>query len=84
MTEEQEKCRVGRKRVQNPDQLTKTHVKKPGWRKNSPRLQITELTDCCKKKCLQPFSFSHLSEVRDYFESLFYEKQNIYLNGILK
>ena len=85
VTEEQEKCRVGRKRVQNPDQWTKKHVKKPGLRKNSPRLQITELTDCCKKKCLQQFSFSHLCEVRDNFESLFYEQQNvIYLNGILK
>lgn len=83
---EQETGTTGRKRVRNPDKWTKKHVKRPGLRKNSPRLQISDLseTDCCRKKCLQQFSPSHLSKVRDEFESMYYEEQNIYLNGILK
>ena len=83
---EQETGTTGRKRVRNPDKWTKKHVKRPGLRKNSPRLQISDLseTDCCRKKCLQQFSPSHLSKVKDEFESMYYEEQNIYLNGILK
>lgn len=84
VTAEQETSRIGRKRVRKPDKWTKKHVKRPGLRKNSPRLQIADLNDCCRKNCLQQFSPSHLSKVREEFESMYYEEQNIYLNGTLK
>ena len=84
VTKERETGATGRKRVRNPDKWTKKHVKRPGLRKNSPRLQIAELSDCCKKDCLQQFSPSHLNNVREKFESLYYEEQNIYLDGVLK
>ena len=84
VTAEQETSRTGRKRVRNPDKWAKKHVKRPGLRKNSPRLQIADLSDCCRKKCLQQLSPSHLNKIRDIFESMYYEEQNIYLNGILK
>ena len=51
--------------------------------KNSSCLQLTELTDCCQKKCVQQFSSSHLDKIRSDFESMYCE-QNIYLNGVLK
>ena len=81
--EEQETGTTGSKRVRSPDKWTKKHVKRSGLRKNSPRLQISDLSenDCCRKKCLHQFSPSHLSKVRDEFKSMY---QNIYLNGILK
>ena len=84
VTAEQETSRTGRKRVRNPDKWAKKHVKRPGLRKNSPRLQIADLSDCCRKKCLQQLSPSHLNKIRDIFESMYYEEQNIYLSGILK
>ena len=62
--------------MKNPDKWTKKHVKRPGLRKNSPRLQIDELGDCGKQKCLQKFSISHLNKVRENFESMYYEEQN--------
>ena len=82
--EEQEASKIGRKRVRNTDNWSVKHVKKPGLRKNSPRLQLTDITDCCKKRCIQGFSSSHLSKIRSDFEGLYYEQQNIYLSGILK
>ena len=56
MTEQQEAGKTGRKWVRNPDKRTVKHVKRPGLRKNSPCLEIADLSDCCKKKCLQQFS----------------------------
>lgn len=55
-------------------------VKRPGLRKNSSQLQIV----IAVKNCLRLFSTSHLSKVRDEFESMYYEKQSIHLNRILK
>ena len=83
---QQEASKPGRKRVRNPDNWRKKHVKRPGLRKNSPRYQIPDLVsrDCCKKKCLEQFSVLHLNKVRDDFEGLYYEQQNMYLNGLLK
>ena len=54
--EKQEASKIGRKRVRNTENWKVKHAKKPGLRKNSPRLQLTELTDCCQKKCVQQFS----------------------------
>ena len=82
--EEQEASKIGRKRVRNTDNWQVKHVKKPGLGKNSPRLQLTDITDCCKKRCIQGFSSSHLSKIRSDFEGLYYEQQNIHLSGILK
>ena len=83
VSEEQEASKIGRKRVRNTDNWKVKHVKKPGLRKNSPHLQLTDFTDCCKKRCIQEFS-SHLSKIRSDFEGLYYEQQNIHLNGVLK
>ena len=82
--EEQEASKIGRKRVRNTDNWSVKHVKKPGLRKNSPRLQLTDITDCCKKRCIQGFSSSHLSKIRSDFEGLYYEQQNIHLSGVFK
>ena len=79
-----ESSKPGRKRQRNPAAWKMKHVKKPGLRKNSPRVQISELTDCCKKKCLQQFSTSHLAKIRSDFEEMYYEEQNSFLNGTLK
>lgn len=38
---------------------------------------------CCKKKCLQKFGVSHLTKLRENFQTLLYNEQNIYLNGLL-
>ena len=80
-----EKCTVttGRKRKRNPDVWKVKHVKKPGLRKNSPLLPLTSTMKCYKKKCLQGFSVSHLTKLRDNFQTLLYNEQNVYLNGLL-
>ena len=81
--EKQEASKIGRKRVRNTDNWKVKHVKKPCLRKNSPRLQLTDFTDCRKKGCIQGFS-SHLSKIRSDFEGLYYKQQNIHLSGVLK
>lgn len=58
--EEQQPARIGRKRIRNPSNWTVKHVKKPGLRKNSPCLQLSDVSDCCRKKCIERFSSSHL------------------------
>ena len=37
----------GRKRLRQPEKWTKKHTKRPGLRKNSPRVDITSV-ECCK------------------------------------
>lgn len=49
--EDKEQSRADRKRNRNPDKWTKKHVKKPALRKNSPCVPVTNLPECCKKKC---------------------------------
>lgn len=83
VTEEPDECKRGRKRLRQPEKWTKKHVKKPGLRKNSPRVDLSNYAECCKKLCIQKFTTSHLNKVRDDFEKLFYEEQNLYLNGVL-
>ena len=73
----------GKKRQRNPDNWSKKHQKRSGLRKNAPLIEISSDMSCCKKKCLQRFSTSHLQNVRSSFQDLFYEQQNIYLNGLL-
>ena len=73
----------GRKRLRNPDEWTKKHVKKRGLRKNSPRAQLTEDMECCQKACLKQFSAPHLRNLREKFETLYYEEQNLYLVGLI-
>ena len=58
-------------------------MKRPGLRKNSPLVPITTSMKCCKKKCLQNISVSHLNNLRENFQTLVYDEQNIYLNGLL-
>ena len=58
-------------------------MKKPGLRKNAPYLDISSLSECCKKRCIKRFSQSHLARIRSESEDLYYEQQNIYLNGLL-
>ena len=72
-----------RKRKCNPDAWKVKHVKKPGLRKNSPLVALTATMTCCKKKCLQNISVSHLTKLRYTFQTLLYDEQNIYLNGLL-
>lgn len=78
-----ESTKKGRKRKLNPANWKKKHTKKSGLRKNSPSLTITNEMECCRKKCLQRFNVSHLQRIRTCFESMLYEEQNIYLNGLL-
>ena len=81
---EHEATQKGRKRLRNPDIWKKKHVKKPGLRKNAPCAAISSLPECCKKECLKKFPESHLTKLRTEFEQLYYEQQNIYLNGLLR
>lgn len=48
VTEEPEECKCGRKRLRQPEKWTKKHVKKPGLRKNSPRVDLSNYAECCK------------------------------------
>ena len=82
LLEDQEHSHKGRKRTCDPENWSKKFVKKPGLRKNSPMLLITEETSCCKK-CLQSFTQPHLKQLRDGFQKLCYEEQNTYLSGLL-
>ena len=72
----------GRKRTRNPAKWKAKHIRTPGLRKNAPQVDISTFT-CCKKKCTRTFTDSHLAKVRSDFEALYYEQQNIYLNGLL-
>ena len=57
---------------------------KKAWiEKNSPLVALTATMTCCKKKCLQNISVSHLTKLRYTFQTLLYDEQNIYLNGLL-
>ena len=60
---EEEEGRKGRKRIRNPEGWTAKHVKRPGLRKNSPLVVITNDTECCKKKCLQSLGATHSMKV---------------------
>ena len=81
--EENDKSEKGRKRKRDPDKWKNKHVKSLGLRKNSPVVTITDEMECCRKKCLRLFSVSHMQRLRRSFESMMYEEQNIYLNGLL-
>lgn len=72
----------GRLRLRQPEKWTKKHTKRPGLRKNSPRVDITAV-ECCKKQCNRMFTPVHLAKIRKDFESMFYEPQNQYLSGFL-
>ena len=78
----QDRC-AGRQRKRNPDLWKVKHVKRPGLRKNSLLVPITASMKCCKKKCLQNISVSHLTKLRESFQTLVYDEQNVYLNGLL-
>lgn len=80
VSEEHEALQKGRR---NPENWKHKHVKKPGLRKNAPLCDISSLSGCCKKDCLKRFSVTHLNKLREDFEALYYEQQNIYLNGLL-
>ena len=54
----------GRKRKRNPETWKTKHVKKPGLRKNSPRIKLSRDTECCHKECLKQFSTAHLYGLR--------------------
>ena len=75
----QSKERKGRKRTRNPDKWHSKHVKKRGLRSNAP----CEITSCCKKNCLQSFSVEHLQKLKNDFQQLYYDQQNICLCGLL-
>ena len=73
----------GRKRTRNPENWKKKYMKRPGLRKNAPIVVLSEKTECCKKNCIQKFGIDHLKKLRSAFQELFYDQQNIYLNGLL-
>ena len=75
--------RMGRKRTRSPETWTKKFVKGTGLRKNSPLLLISEETSCCKKNCLKKFKKAHLEKLRDTFQKLSYDEQNVFLCGHL-
>ena len=70
---------IGRKRTRNPDKWKSKYARKTGLRKNSPRIELSQETECCHKKCLKQFSTDHLKRLREKFESLYYNEQNLYL-----
>jgi hypothetical protein len=39
---------------------------------------------CCKKLCVKQFPIEHLSSLRDHFNSLTYDEQNLYLTGLMQ
>ena len=71
----QSKERKGRKRTRHPDKWHSKHVKKCGLRSNAP----CEITSCCKKNCLQSFSVEHMQKLKNDFQQLYYDQQNISL-----
>ena len=79
MNNRQSKERKGCRRTRNPDQWHSEHIKKRGLRINAP----CEITSCYKKKCLQSFSVEHLQKLKNDFQQLYYDQQNIYLCGLL-
>ena len=58
-------------------------MKKPGLRKNSPRIELSRDTECCHKECLKQFSTAHLYGLREKFETLYYDEQNLYLYALI-
>ena len=83
MSREHEETHRGWKRQRNPNAWRKKHVKKPGLRKNAPCEAVSSQSKCCKKQCLRKFADSHLIKLRTEFAALYYEQQNVYLNGLL-
>ena len=73
--------RKGSKRKRNPETWKTKHVKKPGLRKNSPRIELSHDTECCHKECLKQFSTAH--RLREKFETLYYDEQNLYLYALI-
>ncbi len=57
----------GRKRKRDPENWKK-YVKKPGLRKNSPSVTISNQMKCCKKNCLKSVNTSHLENIRSNFQ----------------
>uniref|UniRef100_A0A1X7T8R1 Uncharacterized protein n=1 Tax=Amphimedon queenslandica TaxID=400682 RepID=A0A1X7T8R1_AMPQE len=51
----------GRKRTRNPDKWKSKYARKTGLRKNSPRIELSQDTEYCHKKCLKQFSTDHLN-----------------------
>ena len=78
-----EATKTSRKRKRDPLNWKVKHVKKLGPRKNAPLVELTPRVKCCKKNCLQDFSVSHMTKLRNDFQALSYGEQNIYLNGLL-
>ena len=76
---------AGQKRVRNPDSWKKKHVKRKGLRQNAPHMTVEALVSqiCCKKACVQQISAEHLSSIRQYFSTMTYEEQNLYLTGLM-
>lgn len=78
--QEQSTTRRGRKRIKRD-----VIHKKKGLRKNAPEISIEEILDknCCKKKCLSKFSQAHLISIREHFNCITYDEQNLYLVGLV-
>ena len=77
--------RRGRKRIRNPANWTKKHVKKTGLRQNAPQLGVNDLIQrhCCKKVCIQQLTLEYAASLRERFSTLTYEEQNLYLSGMV-
>ena len=52
-------------------------------KKNSPKIELNSETKCCQKECLKRFSTAHLYGLREKFEGLYYDEQNIYLHALI-
>ena len=79
--QEQTTTRRGRKRIRKDD----VRCKKKGLRKNAPETNIGEVLEktCCKKVCVSKFSQDHLVSIREHFNCLTYDEQNLYLTGMI-
>ena len=79
--QEQSTTQRGRKRTRRDD----VKCKKRGLRKNAPETSIEEILskNCCKKACVSKFSQDHLVSIREHFNHLTYDEQNLYLTGLV-
>lgn len=60
--------------------------RKAGLRENAPAISIENIKSkkCCQKSCIAQFSSEHLLSLRQHFNTLIYDEQNLFLSGLLE
>lgn len=79
-----EREKRGRKRKRNPENWKKKYFKKCGPRKNRPHADLSALTKCCQKNCLEKFTAAHLRKLRESFDAFTtHRDETQYLCGLI-